>query len=295
MVTVTPGEGGQVKITVKRAGESRLQAKAGGVSKELAIKAAYEGDALRQVEIAQLEREAPAQVSSVPDDPALKSPKEKLSYAIGANVGMGVRKQSLDVDLDVLIQGIKDTLAGGKLLMTGDQISASLLSAQEELKKKQAPQIEKMKGLAEKNRKEGEAFLSGNKTKEGVVTLESGLQYKILKAGDGQKPTGDDTVVCHYRGTLLDGTEFDSSHKRNQPATFPLARVIKGWTESLQLMPVGSKWQLFIPSDLAYGERGAPGGKIGPNATLIFEVELISIQNKLQDVAAGQQLAAPQN
>jgi FKBP-type peptidyl-prolyl cis-trans isomerase len=294
MVTVSPSEGTEVKIIVKRAGESRLRVTSGVVSKELAVKAAFKEKVL-QVEIAQLETEAPAQVSSVPEDPAFKSPKERLSYAIGANIGGGVRKQSLAVDLDVLIQGIKDALAGGKMLMTGDQISATLLSAQEEMKKKQAPRIEKMKELAEKNRKEGEAFLAGNKTKEGVVTLESGLQYKILTAGDGQKPTADDTVVCHYRGSLLDGTEFDSSHKRNQPATFPLTRVIKGWTESLQLMPVGSKWQLFIPSDLAYGERGAPGGKIGPNAALIFEVELLSIQGKSADVAAGPRPAAPQN
>jgi FKBP-type peptidyl-prolyl cis-trans isomerase FklB len=129
------------------------------------------------------------------------------------------------------------------------------------------------------NKQAGDAFLAANKSKEGVVTLPSGLQYKILKAGTGPKPTVSDSVVCNYRGTLLDGKEFDSSYKRGQPATFPVGRVIKGWTEALQLMPVGSKWQLFIPSDLAYGASGA-GGDIGPNATLIFEVELISIQGK---------------
>jgi len=140
-------------------------------------------------------------------------------------------------------------------------------------------QAEAMKTLGEKNRKEGEAFLAENKTKDGVVALPSGLQYKILKEGDGKKPTADDAVVCNYRGTLLDGTEFDSSFKRNQPATFPVKGVIKGWTEALQLMPAGSKWQLFIPPSLGYGERGA-ANLIGPNATLIFEVELISIQGK---------------
>jgi len=122
------------------------------------------------------------------------------------------------------------------------------------------------------------AFLEANKTKEGVVTLPSGLQYKVLQAGTGPKPAATDTVVCNYRGTLLDNTEFDSSYKRGQPATFPVGGVIKGWTEALQLMPVGSKWQLFIPADLAYGDRGA-GGQIGPGATLIFEVELLSIQS----------------
>ena len=131
------------------------------------------------------------------------------------------------------------------------------------------------------NKTEGETFLAANKNKEGVVTLPSGLQYKILKAGTGPKPTASDSVVCNYRGTLVNGTEFDSSYKRGQPATFPVNGVIKGWTEALQLMPVGSKWQLFIPAQLAYGERGA-GPDIGPNATLIFEIELLSIQGKGQ-------------
>jgi FKBP-type peptidyl-prolyl cis-trans isomerase FklB len=138
-----------------------------------------------------------------------------------------------------------------------------------------------MQQAGETNKKEGEAFLAANKTKEGVVTLPSGLQYKVLKAGTGPKPSANDSVVCNYRGTLLDNTEFDSSYKRGQPATFPVGKVIKGWTEALQLMPVGSKWQLFIPSELAYGPRGA-GPDIGPNATLIFEVELLSIQGKGQ-------------
>src|SRR6201996_6499938 len=135
------------------------------------------------------------------------------------------------------------------------------------------------KAMAETNKKDGAAFLAANATKEGVVTLPSGLQYKILTAGTGPKPTASDSVVCNYRGTLLDNTEFDSSYKRGQPATFAVGQVIKGWTEALQLMPVGSKWQLFIPKDLAYGERGQ-GPDIGPNATLIFEVELLSIQGK---------------
>ena len=136
-----------------------------------------------------------------------------------------------------------------------------------------------MAQAGEANKKEGDVFLAANKTKEGVVTLPSGLQYKILKAGTGAKPTASDTVICNYKGTLIDGKEFDSSYKRGQPATFPVGQVIKGWTEALQIMPVGSKWELFIPSELAYGPRG-PSPDIGPNATLIFEVELLSIQGK---------------
>jgi FKBP-type peptidyl-prolyl cis-trans isomerase len=152
---------------------------------------------------------------------------------------------------------------------------------QTELRKKQD---EKKHAAGEANKKDGDAFLAANKGKEGVVTLPSGLQYKILTAGKGPKPTADDSVVCNYRGTLINGTEFDSSYKRGEPATFPVGGVIKGWTEALQLMPVGSKWQLFVPSDLAYGERG-PSPEIGPNSTLIFEVELLSIQDKSKDKA----------
>jgi FKBP-type peptidyl-prolyl cis-trans isomerase FklB len=146
----------------------------------------------------------------------------------------------------------------------------------------QSKMQEKNKETADANKKTGEAFLAANKSKEGVVVLPSGLQYKIEKAGTGPKPTPTDSVVCNYRGTLIDGKEFDSSYKRGQPATFPVTGVIKGWTEALQLMPVGSKWQLFVPADLAYGDRGA-GADIGPGATLIFEVELMSIEDKNKD------------
>jgi FKBP-type peptidyl-prolyl cis-trans isomerase FklB len=152
-----------------------------------------------------------------------------------------------------------------------------LMQLQKEMQEKQQA---KAAAEGDANKKEGDAFLAANKTKEGVVTLPSGLQYKILKEGNGPKPTASDSVVCNYKGTLINGTEFDSSYKRGEPATFPVTGVIKGWTEALQLMPVGSKWQLFIPPDLAYGPRGTPGGPIGPNATLIFEVELISIKDK---------------
>jgi len=207
---------------------------------------------------------------------ALKTPKDKFSYALGMNLGASLHKQSVDVDPNMVAQGLRAALAGGKTLLTQEEAQAALTEVQNELRKKQQ---EKMQVAGESNKKEGEAFLASNKAKEGVVTLPSGLEYKILKEGNGPKPTASDSVVCNYRGTLINGTEFDSSYKRGQPATFPVNGVIKGWTEALQLMPVGSKWQLFVPSSLAYAERGA-GGEIGPNATLIFEVELLSIQEK---------------
>jgi FKBP-type peptidyl-prolyl cis-trans isomerase FklB len=207
----------------------------------------------------------------------LKTQKDKASYAIGLNIGKSMHKDSVDVDAAILLRGLKDGLTGSKPLLTDDEARASMVALQADLRKKQE---EKMLVQGEANKKAGEAFLAENKTKDGVVTLPSGLQYKILTEGTGPKPTATDTVVCNYKGTLLDNTEFDSSFKRGQPATFPISGVIKGWTEALQLMPVGSKWQLFIPSDLAYGARGGPGGSIGPNATLVFEVELMSIQPK---------------
>ncbi len=211
---------------------------------------------------------------------ALKTRKDKFSYALGmnlgANLGTNLQKQSVDVDPNIVAQGLKASLAGGKTLLTQEEAEAVLKEVQSELLKKQQ---ENLQVAGEANKKEGDAFLAANKAKEGVVTLPSGLEYKILKEGTGPKPTASDSVVCNYRGTLINGTEFDSSYKRGQPATFPVKGVIKGWTEALQLMPAGSKWQLFVPSSLAYGERGA-GGDIGPGDTLIFEVELLSIQEK---------------
>ena len=221
-------------------------------------------------------RRAPA-ASTAP--PVLTTQKDKFSYALGMNLGASLRKQSVPVDPAILARGLKDALAGGKTALTEEQARATLMEVQTELRKKQQ---EQMQAEGEASKKEGADFLAANKAKEGVVTLPSGLQYKILTAGTGPKPTASDTVVCNYRGTLINGTEFDSSYKRGQPATFPVGGVIKGWTEALQLMPVGSKWQLFIPTDLAYGDRGA-GADIGPGATLIFEVELLSIQGKDQD------------
>ena len=204
----------------------------------------------------------------------LKTQKDKLSYALGMNLGTNLYKQTVEVDPAIVLRGLKDALAAGKMLLTEEESRAALTQLQTEVRNKQQ---EKMKVTGELNKKESAEFLAANKTKEGVVTLPSGLQYKILTAGTGAKPTASDTVVCNYRGTLISGAEFDSSYKRGQPASFPVNGVIKGWTEALQRMPVGSKWQLFVPSELGYGDRGA-GADIGPGATLIFEVELLSIQ-----------------
>ena len=208
------------------------------------------------------------------DTTVLKTQKDKVSYSIGLDIGKNFKKQSMDIDPDLLARGLKDAMAGGKTLLTEEEVRTIMPAFQKEM---QAKADARAKELGDRNMKEGENFLAGNKKKEGVDTLPSDLQYKIITAGNGEKPKSSDTVTTHYRGTLIDGTEFDSSHKRGQPASFPVTGVIAGWTEALQLMPVGSKWQLFVPSNLAYGPRGA-GQMIGPNATLIFEVELLSIQ-----------------
>jgi FKBP-type peptidyl-prolyl cis-trans isomerase FklB len=204
----------------------------------------------------------------------LKDLKDKVSYCIGLNIGKDFKNKEVEVNPDILAQGIKDALSEGKTLLTEEQIKETLTAFQNEMIAKQESRL---KELAEKNRKEGEAFLAENEKKEGVVTLPSGLQYKILEEGAGKTPKSTDTVTVHYRGTLIDGREFDSSYHRGEPATFPVDGVIPGWTEALQLMKEGAKWQLFIPASLAYGEQGV-GPAIGPNATLIFDVELIKIK-----------------
>ena len=221
-------------------------------------------------------RPAPPPATKTESPLTLDTQKDKDSYALGMSLGSTLRQQSVEVDLSILMRGVKDSLAGSKTLLTEDEERTVLTALKAEVRKKQE---EKMAQAGEANTKEGQAFLAANKSKDGVVTLPSGLQYKILQAGTGPKPTTTDSVVCNYRGTLINGTEFDSSYKRGQPATFPVSGVIKGWTEALQLMPAGSKWQLFVPAELAYGARGAGPG-IGPNSTLVFEVELISIQGK---------------
>jgi FKBP-type peptidyl-prolyl cis-trans isomerase FklB len=207
--------------------------------------------------------------------PALTTEKQKQSYALGMNIARGISRQGADVDAAAMARGLRDTLSGAKPLLSDAEAEALLKQLQTVVDAKRNAEMQRI-GAADM--KEGQQFLAANKSKDGIVTLPSGLQYKILTPGTGPKPTADDTVVCNYRGTFINGTEFDSSYKRGQPAEFPLKGVIKGWTEALQLMSVGSKWQLFIPSDLAYGPQGR--GPIPPNSTLIFEVELISIKGK---------------
>ena len=207
-------------------------------------------------------------------DPALKDDKEKISYSVGVEIGTTLKKQGIDVAPDVLTRGVRDALTGAKTLMTEEEMIETLTNFKKEFVAKKQ---ELAKQLAEKNKKEGEVFLAENEKREGVKTLPSGLQYKVIKPGSGKKPKAEDLVTVHYRGTLIGGAEFDSSYRRGKPATFPANRVIPGWTEVLQLMEEGAKWEVFIPSKLAYGEQGA-GNDIGPNATLIFEIELVSVQ-----------------
>jgi len=205
----------------------------------------------------------------------LKNQKDKISYIIGMDIGNNLKKQSIDVEPNILAKGVKDVLTGGKPLLSEQEIRETMTTFQNEMRVKQEV-------VAKKNKEQGDSFLAANKKKEGVKTLQSGLQYKVIKVGIGKKPKLNDYVTTHYRGTLIDGTEFDSSYERGQPATFQVSGVIPGWTEALQLMEEGAKWQLFIPPNLAYGERGM-GGLIGPNATLIFEVELVSVQENKQE------------
>jgi FKBP-type peptidyl-prolyl cis-trans isomerase FklB len=204
----------------------------------------------------------------------LKTEKDKVSYIIGTDIAKNLKKQGIDVDSEILFKGFKDAFADQKLALSDSEIQQVMMAFQQEMMSKQS---KKAGELAEKNQKEGDAFLAANKKKDSVVTLPSGLQYKVIAEGTGKMPGLNDTVTTHYRGTLIDGTEFDNSYKRGEPATFPVKGVIPGWTEALQHMKVGAKWQLFIPANLAYGERGA-GETIGPNATLIFEVELLLIK-----------------
>ncbi len=208
------------------------------------------------------------------ETPALKDQKDKVSYSIGMEIGKNLKRGSFEINQDFLLKGIKDAFSGEKPLMTDQEITDVMTAFQKELMAKQQEMAKKM---GEMNKKEGEAFLAENKKKEGVTTLPSGLQYKVIKAGSGKKPKATDTVTVNYRGTLVNGTEFDSSYKRGNPVTFPVTGVIPGWTEILQLMEEGAKWEVVIPSNLAYGERSA-GPQIGPHSTLVFEIELISIQ-----------------
>jgi FKBP-type peptidyl-prolyl cis-trans isomerase FklB len=202
--------------------------------------------------------------------------KQKTSYSIGLNIGLNLHEQEVPIDFATLSKGIQDGLANAKPALSEAEIRTVLMALQKEVADKQAS---KKKAMAEKNSKEADTFLTANKAKQGVVTLPSGLQYKVITQGKGPKPAATDTVVTHYKGTFMDGKQFDSSYERGEPATFTVNGVIPGWTEALQLMPVGSKWQLWVPSKLAYGENGFQN-VIPPNAPLLFEIELVSIQPK---------------
>jgi FKBP-type peptidyl-prolyl cis-trans isomerase len=211
------------------------------------------------------------------EDSVLKDEKAKVSYGYGMEIGKNLKRQGIEIDPDLLAKGLKASLAGEKTLMTEDEVRQTMMSFQQKM---QSQRAEKSKKEGEENKTKGEAFLAENKKKEGVQTTPSGLQYKVITKGTGPMPKSEDTVKTHYRGTLIDGTEFDSSYKRGEPATFGVTQVIKGWTEALLMMPVGSKWQLFIPGDLAYGPGGRPG--IPPNATLLFDIELLAIEPKAE-------------
>jgi FKBP-type peptidyl-prolyl cis-trans isomerase len=223
---------------------------------------------------------AAASVTQKVEPVVMQSRKDKISYAFGVDLARDIQRQKDEVNVDLMMRALTDTLAGKPLVMTDEEVKATLKKFEEE----QKHDYEHAKSMiGERNKREGETFFSENAKKDGVVTLPSGLQYKILKQADGKKPAIDDQVVCHYRGMLVDGTEFDSSYKRNEPVTLPVRSIMAGWTQALQLMPVGSKWQIVIPPQLAYGEKIVAG--LGPNATLIFEVELLSIKDKSQDKA----------
>jgi FKBP-type peptidyl-prolyl cis-trans isomerase len=267
-------------ITVKRPGESRLEARAGGASLELTVTARRVGEAL-QVDITK-QHGAPTAAESPAQPPASAEPKSLLpddaaanSYALGLATGRKLKLQFPTLQGDLVTRGVTDALAGNAPLASEEQIRAALARLGAEALSARAKARQE---LAERNKAAGDAFLATNKAKPGVVTLPSGVQYSVIKAGSGRKPAATDTVVCHYRGRFVDGTEFDSSYSRGKPATFALGRVIPGWKEALALMPTGSQWQIVVPAALAYGARGT--GRIGPNATLAFEVELLSIEAK---------------
>jgi len=217
-----------------------------------------------------------------PETVPLKDIKDKIGYSIGLDIGKNMKRSGVEVTVESLALGLRDALSGAKPRLTDEEMQAAMETLQQTLAaKRQAlatAEADDAKKAGDKNKKDGDAWLAANKKKEGVKTTASGLQYKVIKDGTGKTPKASDTVTTHYRGTLIDGTEFESSYKQNEPTSFPVNRVIAGWTEALQLMKEGAKWQLYIPSELAYGARGTPGGPIGPNSTLIFDIELIKVQ-----------------
>ena len=212
-------------------------------------------------------------ISMADEQLELKTENDKINYSVGYRLGGDFNRQEVEIESDMLLQGLEDATSGSKPLITEQEMGTVLMSMANRVK---AAQMEKLKKQGAENLEAGEAFLTENSGKEGVTTLPSGLQYKVITAGAGKTPQKSDKVTVHYRGTLIDGTEFDSSYSRNKPATFGVGQVIPGWTEALQQMKEGDKWEIVIPSKLAYGERGA-GAKIPANSTLIFEVELISV------------------
>lgn len=226
-----------------------------------------------------LEPGAAAASAKTPDEPEtaateLDSFNKRLSYAIGVNIGQNLKNDGLDVNPSLVSRGIEDALTGGKRLLTEEQLRATMQAFQEQMASKQA---EQRKDIGSRNIEAARAFLEKNKNRKGIITQPSGLQYEVLRKSAGNSPKAGDAVTVHYRGTLLDGTQFDSSYDRNQPATFKLNQVIPGWSEGVQLMQEGSQYRFYVPPALGYGERGTPGGPIPPNAALIFEVELIKV------------------
>ena len=207
-------------------------------------------------------------------DPSLTTDKDKVSYSMGVDMGRNLQKGGMEVNPDVLLEGLKDAIAGGQLKMTDDEMQTTMTTYIAGVREKMQAK-EQADGAV--NKTKGDAYLEDNKKKDGWKVTASGLQYKVITTGSGPMPKATDTVVTQYRGTTIDGTEFDSSYKRNEPAEFPVNQVIPGWTEALQLMTVGSKWQLAIPSSLAYGEN-APSPEIGPNSVLLFDIELVGIK-----------------
>jgi len=212
-------------------------------------------------------------ICSAAEPVELKSENDKINYSVGYRLGSDFKRQGVEMNSAIVQKGIDDATGGGEALMTEEEMRTVMVNMATRLK---AEQMEKMKQQGAENSKTGEAFLAENAGKEGVKTTDSGLQYKVITAGEGKSPQKSDKVTVHYRGTLIDGTEFDSSYSRNKPATFGVGQVIPGWTEALLMMKEGDKWEIVLPSKLAYGERGA-GAKIPPNSTLVFEVELISV------------------
>lgn len=214
-------------------------------------------------------------MATAQEEPKLESETDKVSYLIGRNIGGSIAADGLELNLDTLIAGLREAVDGNDSKISDADAQAIMTSFQQKMQEQAQT---KAAAAAKENVEAGNKFLEENKKREGVITTESGLQYEILKSSEGDKPAETDTVSVHYHGTLLNGDVFDSSVDRGEPTSFPVNGVIKGWTEALQLMPVGSKWKLFIPSDLAYGDRGAPGSPIGPGSMLTFEVELLEIK-----------------